>query len=120
MSILEEATISTVMPMMAVFNNLVMFDPHVAQNSSETIIPDLATNWYWSDDGTQLTFELWHDVKWHDGRPFTVQDVRCTWYLLASGNCFASSAFKSAINGNVAGRNDGGLEKFPVFQRETM
>ena len=33
MSILEEATISTVLPMMGVFNNLVLYDQHVKQNS---------------------------------------------------------------------------------------
>ena len=33
MSTLEEVTISTVAPMMAVFNNLVIFDQHVAQNT---------------------------------------------------------------------------------------
>ena len=33
MSIHEEGTISVVLPMMGVFNNLVLFDPHVRQNS---------------------------------------------------------------------------------------
>ena len=42
-SIHEEATISTVMPFMSVFNNLVMFDPQTNQNRPDTIIPDLAT-----------------------------------------------------------------------------
>ena len=32
MSILEEGSISAIMPMMGVFNNLVLFDQHVAQN----------------------------------------------------------------------------------------
>ena len=41
-SIHEEATISTVMPFMSVFNNLVMFDPKTKQNTPEVIIPDLA------------------------------------------------------------------------------
>ena len=42
MSIHEEATVSTVVPMMAVMNNLVMFDQHKPQNSLDTIVPDLA------------------------------------------------------------------------------
>ena len=41
-SIHEEATISTIIPFMPVFNNLVMFDQHVAQNSEKTIQPELA------------------------------------------------------------------------------
>ena len=82
MSILEEATISTVMPVMSVFNNLVVFDQHVAQNSLKSIKPDLAESWAWSDEGKTLTFKLRHGVKWHDGKPFTAADVKCTFDLL--------------------------------------
>src|SRR5579862_3804566 len=75
MSILEESTIVAEGPMMAVFNNLVMFDQHVAQNSMADIVPDLATSWAWNDDKTVLTFKLRQGVKWHDGQPFTAADV---------------------------------------------
>jgi peptide/nickel transport system substrate-binding protein len=83
MSIHEEGTISVVLPMMGVFNNLVMFDPKSRQNSLEGIVPDLATKWTWSEDGKKLTFALREGVKWHDGKPFTAADVKCTWELLA-------------------------------------
>ena len=43
MSIHEETTVVAERPMMAVFNNLVMFDQHIAQNSPTSIVPDLAT-----------------------------------------------------------------------------
>ncbi len=36
------------------FNNLVMFDEHVEQNSLELIVPDLATGWSWNEDGTEF------------------------------------------------------------------
>ena len=45
-------------------------------------MPDLATSWSWSEDGTELTFKLRQGVKWHDGKPFTAADVKCTWDLL--------------------------------------
>src|SRR5689334_6907827 len=83
MSLLEESTLAVNRPIMGVFNNLVMFDQEVAQNSPQSIVPDLATGWNWSEEGTELTMPLRHGVKWHDGRPFTARDVQCTWDLLA-------------------------------------
>ena len=41
-SIHEEATYSTNVPFMAVFNNLVIYDQHKPQNSLDTIVPELA------------------------------------------------------------------------------
>jgi peptide/nickel transport system substrate-binding protein len=82
MSILEESTIIAEAPMMGVFNNLVMFDQHIAQNSLNDIVPELGTSWSWSDDKKVLTFKLKEGVKWHDGKPFTSADVKCTWDLL--------------------------------------
>ena len=83
LSIHEEATVGTVVPMMPVFNNLVIYDQHVPQTSLESIRPELATEWRWSDDRTQLTFKLQEGVKWHDGKPFSAADVKCTWDMLS-------------------------------------
>jgi peptide/nickel transport system substrate-binding protein len=81
LSIQEEATVFARGPMMGVFNNLIMYDQHVPQNSLSSIVPDLATNWEWNEEGTELTFQLRHGVTFHDGKPFTARDVRCTWDL---------------------------------------
>ena len=83
MSLLEESTLAVNRPMMGVFNNLVMFDQQVAQNSPQSIVPDLATEWSWNEEGTELTMPLRRGVKWHDGQPFTANDVKCTWDLAA-------------------------------------
>jgi peptide/nickel transport system substrate-binding protein len=82
LSIHEESTNSVVTPMMAVYNNLVIYDQHVKQNSLDAIRPDLAKSWSWSEDQTKLTFALREGVKWHDGMPFTARDVKCTIDLL--------------------------------------
>src|SRR5262245_57706478 len=81
-SIHEEATYSTVIPFMPVMNNLVMYKQDAAQNSLNTIVPDLATSWSWNADHTELTFKLREGVKWHDGKPFTSKDVKCTFDML--------------------------------------
>ncbi len=82
MSILEESTRAALQPAMGIFNNLVMYKQDVPQTSLQSIVPDLATGWSWNEDGTELTFPLRQGVKWHDGKPFTAKDVKCTSDLL--------------------------------------
>jgi peptide/nickel transport system substrate-binding protein len=82
LSMHEEVDAVPARALMGIFNNLVVFDQHVKQNSLQSIVPDLATGWSWSEDGLQLTFPLREGVKWHDGRSFTAMDVKCTWDLL--------------------------------------
>ena len=40
--------------------------------------PSLAESWENSSDGLSWTFRLREDVRWHDGEPFTAQDVAFT------------------------------------------
>jgi len=40
MSIHEEGTVGVMLPMMGVFNNLVLFDQHIPQNSLQSIVPN--------------------------------------------------------------------------------
>jgi peptide/nickel transport system substrate-binding protein len=82
MSMLEESTLAVNRPMMGVFNNLVMFKQDEPQNTPDAIVPELATGWSWSEEGTELTFPLHQGVKWHDGKPLTANDVKCTIDLL--------------------------------------
>ena len=81
-SIHEGATYSVNIPFMPIYNNLVVFNQNVAQNSVESIVPDLAESWAWSGDNKKLTFKLKQGVKWHDGKPFTSADVKCTFDML--------------------------------------
>jgi peptide/nickel transport system substrate-binding protein len=82
MSMLEESTVAVNRPTMGVFNNLVIFKQDEPQNTFDSIIPELATGWSWNEEGTELTFPLHRGVKWHDGKPFTAADVKCTLDLL--------------------------------------
>jgi peptide/nickel transport system substrate-binding protein len=84
MSIHEEGTVGVMLPMMGVFNNLVLFDQHIPQNSLQSIVAELATSWAWSEDGKELSFKLRDGVRWHDGHPFSAADVKCTFDLLTN------------------------------------
>jgi peptide/nickel transport system substrate-binding protein len=74
----EESTVATVQQASACYSNLVYFDPAKKQESGDTIIPELAERWSWQDGHRNLVFLLRKGVKWHDGKPFTAQDVKYT------------------------------------------
>ena len=82
-SLHEETTIVTMMPFMAIYNNLVLFDQTKPKASPDTILPELATSWSYDPTNTRLTFKLRQGVTWHDGKLFTARDVKCTLDRLA-------------------------------------
>jgi len=52
-----------------------------------TFQPELATAWEVNELGTEWTFHLRKGVTWHDGKPFTSQDVKTTFdIILNPGN----------------------------------
>jgi ABC-type transport system substrate-binding protein len=57
----------------SVFNTLVE-----AEADSKTVIGDLAESFDVSPDATKYTFHLADNVTWHDGEPFTADDVMFT------------------------------------------
>lgn len=50
--------------------NMVRFDDDCA-----TIVPNVAKEWRWNDDFTEILFRLREGHRWSDGAPFTVDDV---------------------------------------------
>ena len=58
--------------------NLLLFDGLTAHDGDNRVIPALAASWERSDDGCVYTFHLRDDVLWHDGEPFTADDVKFT------------------------------------------
>jgi peptide/nickel transport system substrate-binding protein len=59
-----------------------LFGKLVTLAADGSIVPDLAERWEESADGLTYTFHLRQDVRWHDGRPFTAEDVRQTFVRL--------------------------------------
>ncbi len=61
-----------------VFNGLVKYDKDLM------LTGDLAESWEVSDDGLVINFTLREGVKWHDGEPFTSDDVLYTYRMLTA------------------------------------
>ena len=55
------------------YNQLTEYNPIDGRQTE--IVGDLAESWEVSDGGKTITFTLRQGVKWHDGKPFTVDDA---------------------------------------------
>lgn len=64
---------------------MILYDPPVRWKPDYSgYEPGLFKAWEWSDDGTQVTYQLRQGVKWSDGEPFTTEDLRFWWEDLAT------------------------------------
>ena len=60
-----------------------LYDTLVWKDASGRLIPWLAESWKRSADGLTYTFDLRSDIRWHDGRPLTAEDVAFTFAYFA-------------------------------------
>lgn len=65
---------NTNFPNGVVSNNV--YEGLVSYNQDMQPQPSLAESWEVARDGLSITFHLRHGVKWHDGKPFTSEDVK--------------------------------------------
>jgi len=61
-----------------------LYDTLLWTDSTGEFIPWLASSYQQSPDGRRYTFELRDNVKWHDGRPFSADDVAFTFQYFQS------------------------------------
>lgn len=59
-----------------------VFDGLTRANEKGELVPSLALGWEVSEDGLTVTFTLRQDIQWHDGVPFTADDVLFTYGLM--------------------------------------
>lgn len=59
--------------------SLVKSGPMFLRHDNLEPLPNLATDWEWSEDGTQLVMNIIKGAKWSDGHPFGVHDIMFTW-----------------------------------------
>jgi peptide/nickel transport system substrate-binding protein len=52
-----------------------VFDQYIYQNPDLSPGPGLITEWGWNDDKTKIMMTVRDGVTWHDGSPFTADDV---------------------------------------------
>ncbi len=55
-----------------------VYDYLIETDAAANLVPRLASSWQLSEDGLVYTLQLRDDATWHDGSPFTVDDVLWT------------------------------------------
>jgi len=77
------------------FDSLVSVDPDTLDAT-----PLLATKWEIAPDGKTYTFTLKQGIKWHDGQPFTADDVKFSYDLYMNPKTGTSRA--GTLNERIA------------------
>lgn len=58
--------------------NILIFNGLTAHDGDNQVIPSLSKDWTFEEDTCTYTFHLEENVRWHDGEPFTADDVKFT------------------------------------------
>ena len=58
--------------------NILIFNGLTSHDGENQVAPGLAKSWDYDEDTLTYTFHLEENVKWHDGEPFTAEDVKFT------------------------------------------
>lgn len=80
-----------------------IFDSLMQPDEQLNMVGDLAKDWTISEDGLVYTFNLYDNVTWHDGEPFTANDVAFTFTSMADPRYDAGAYSRvTPIKGAVA------------------
>jgi len=60
-----------------------VFDQYIGQKPNLSFEPGLITAWGWNDDRSKVWMDVRENVVWHDGSPFTPEDV--VWSIKREG-----------------------------------
>jgi len=61
-----------------------VFDQYIGQKPNLAFEPGLLTAWGWNDDKSKVWMDVREGVVWHDGSPFTPEDI--VWSLERAGD----------------------------------
>ena len=89
--------------------NLLLFNGLTGHDGDNAVVPALAKSWDFDEETCTYTFHLEEDVRWHDGEPFTAEDVR-----------FTIEAIMDPENGSENAPNFEDVEKITVIDDHTI
>lgn len=93
-----------------------VYEGLVGQNDSLEFIPELAKEWEFNDDQSEVTFFLQENVTWHDGEPFTADDVVFTYKLLSSPGYIEAGGIRTYIAENLLSYDEYSAGETDEFQ----
>ena len=89
--------------------NILIFNGLTAHDGKNQVIPCLAKSWDFDAGSCTYTFHLEEGVKWHDGEPFTADDVK-----------FTIEAIMDPENGSENAPNYEDVEEITVIDTHTI
>lgn len=89
--------------------NILIFNGLTAHDGNNEVVPGLAKSWEYDEDACTYTFHLEENVKWHDGEPFTADDVK-----------FTIEAIMNPENGSENAPNYEDVEAINVIDENTI
>ena len=89
--------------------NLLLFNGLTGHDGDNAVVPALAKSWDFDDETCTYTFHLEEDVRWHDGEPFTAEDVQ-----------FTIEAIMDPENGSENAPNFEDVEEITVIDDHTI
>ena len=89
--------------------NILLFNGLTGHDGKNQVVPALAKSWEFDEDACTYTFHLEEGVKWHDGEPFTAEDVK-----------FTIEAIMDPENGSENAPNYEDVEEITVIDGHTV
>lgn len=89
--------------------NLLLFNGLTGHDGDNAVVPALAKSWDFDEETCTYTFHLEEDVRWHDGEPFTAEDVQ-----------FTIEAITDPENGSENAPNFEDVEEITVIDDHTI
>ena len=89
--------------------NLLLFNGLTGHDGDNAVVPALAKSWDFDEETCTYTFHLEEDVRWHDGEPFTAEDVP-----------FTIEAIMDPENGSENAPNFEDVEEITVIDDHTI